>query len=140
MYTKGDLEEFFDSYVEAALWSSNDESTPAGGEPLDRNYTADDLTQRTEDEMVADCKQFLDKAWRLIEAAPAQIANYPRMEMAGFDFWLSRNGHGISFTDDWPHIEFDGAPIAEQLDEIAESFGSYNLFVDRGGKIHGSEG
>ena len=34
------LDRFTASYIEAALWSSMDESTPAGGEPMDAPATA----------------------------------------------------------------------------------------------------
>lgn len=132
-YSKGDLEDFFDSYVETAFWSSNDESDPdTGGEPLDKNYSPGDLVEDTEDEMAADCKKFLDKAWKILEEAPDSIHGYPMIEMAGHDFWLDRNGHGAGFHDYWPR------DLAEKLYKIAKSFGEYNLDVGDDGKIYGS--
>jgi hypothetical protein len=129
-YSKRDLEEFFDSYVETALWSSNDESDESGGEPLDDNYGPEDLSPRTEDKMVADCKKFLDRAWPLLEEAPSRIRGYPVMEAAGHDFWLTRNHHGAGFWDgDWPE------PLGEELTEIAHKFGETNLYVGENGEI-----
>ena len=52
-YSSVDLEDFVDSYIEAALWSTNDESDESGGEPLDQNYDSSDIAEETEDEMVA---------------------------------------------------------------------------------------
>jgi hypothetical protein len=37
------LDKFTTAYIEAALWSSMDESTPAGGQPMDANYTITDI-------------------------------------------------------------------------------------------------
>lgn len=36
------------------------------------------------------------------------------------DFWFTRNGHGVGF---WDRPEIYGEQLAEQLTEIAESFG-----------------
>ncbi|HYX21865.1 MAG TPA: hypothetical protein VFA98_13545 [Thermoanaerobaculia bacterium] len=130
-YSKGDLEDFFDAYVEAALWSSNDESDDSGGEPLDKNYGLSDLSRDTEKEMVADCKKFLDKAWKDLVWAPKEIRGYPMIEMAGHDFWLTRNGHGAGFWDgDWPR------ELGQQLTKISKSFGETNLYVGDDGKIY----
>jgi len=127
------LEDFFNAYVEAALWSSNDESDEQGGEPLDANYGPEDISQETEDEMVSDCKKFLDRAWEFIKEAPDQINGYPKIEMAGHDFWLTRNGHGAGFGDrDWPKN------IDDALRKIAKKFGEYNLYVGDDGQIYGS--
>ena len=132
-YTKGDLEDFFDSYVETALWSSNDESDESGGEPLDKNYGPGDLAGDAEDEMVADCKKFLDKAWGLLEEAPDEIRGYPKMEAAGHDFWLTRNGHGAGFWDgDWPR------DLGDKLTKISKGFGESNLYIGDDEKIYSS--
>ena len=41
--TSINLDAFTRAYVECALWSSNDESTPAGGDPMDSNYSIQDI-------------------------------------------------------------------------------------------------
>lgn len=41
------LDTFTKVYIETALWSSTDESTPQGGEPLDHNYSASDISEET---------------------------------------------------------------------------------------------
>jgi hypothetical protein len=133
MYSEADLEDFFDSYVGAALWSSNDESDESGGEPMDSNYGPEDIAEETEDKMVADCKKFLDKAWPILEEAPDEIGGEPRIEMAGYHFWLTRNGHGAGFWDGrWPK------EIGEKLTKLSKSFGEYNLYVGDDGVIYGS--
>jgi hypothetical protein len=133
MYSKRDLERFFDSYVVMALWSSNDESDESGGEPMEANYGPGDIAEETEDKMVADCKKFLDKAWPILEEAPDEIRDYAQMEAAGHDFWLTRNGHGAGFWDgDWPK------EIGTKLTKLSKSFGEFNLYVGDDGKIYGS--
>jgi hypothetical protein len=130
-YTKRDLEEFYDAYVETALWSSNDESDESGGEPMDRNYGVEDFAPSAEDKMVADCKRFLDRAWPILDEAPVRIHGRPKMEMAGYHFWLTRNGHGVSFEDgEWPE------DIAEKLTALSHKFHDVDLYVGDDGKIY----
>ena len=40
-----DIERFFAAYVQAALFSSNDESDDTGGRPLDANYEPSDIAR-----------------------------------------------------------------------------------------------
>ncbi len=135
-YTKGDLEDFFDSYVETALWSSNDESDESGGEPLDSNYGPEDLSEQAEDKMVADCKKFLDLAWPLLEQV-SSVRGYPVMEAAGHDFWLTRNGHGAGFWDgDWDEDGED--KLGDKLTKISKKFGETDLYVGDDGMIYAS--
>jgi len=55
------LDDFTLAYIEAALWSSNDDSTPQGGEPLDANYGIDDIDPDTLAEMIEDCQRFQEE-------------------------------------------------------------------------------
>ena len=82
------LDEFTHAYIEAALWSSTDESTPAGGEPMDANYTITDLAPETVERMKADCAAFQEQNWDDIQ---------DDVSLAGHDFWLTRNHHGPAF-------------------------------------------
>ena len=139
------LDEFVQAYVEAALWSSNDNADDSGGEPLDRNYDESDIAPETLAKMRADCAAFLvhKLGGRLIAIAerleakgkwslPAR-ADCTVMEYAGHDLWLSRNGHGCGFWDgDWPQ-----KGIAEGLDKLAQEFGSFDLYVGDDERIHG---
>jgi len=116
-----DADEFFNSYVETALWSSTDESNDRGGEPLDKNYDRGDITKAALKRMRKDTDAFVHAHAAMIEGKEAQ---------AGHDFWLNRNGHGAGFWDgDWPE------PDASILDKASKSFGEQNLYVSRG-KIH----
>lgn len=61
----------------------------------------------------ADCQAFLDKVFaRLPDFYPEN-----GWEQLGYDFWLTRRGHGCGFWDgDWPE------PDATVLTDIAHTF------------------
>lgn len=116
------FDEFLDAYIEAALWSTNDESDPSGGQPLDDNYSKDDLSPECLAQMTADCKAFF-------EAHSELFSN--DVTLAGHDFWLTRNHHGSGFWDsDW---EKD---IGETLTKASHAFGECNLYVGDDGQIY----
>ncbi len=123
------LDDFTTAYIEAALWSSTDNSREDGGDPLDDNYTPDDLTAATLASMQADCLKFQASNAEDIKAGSHQ-GRYPADEQAGHDFWLTRNGHGAGFWDgDWPE------PAASRLTASCKSFGTVDLYVGDDGRI-----
>lgn len=128
-----ELDEFTTAYIECALWSTNDESTPEGGEPLDRNYCFGCIAQETLDKMIADCKAFQDKQGHLLtEKNRSTVSQWSALELAGHDFWLSRNGHGANFLDgDWAD------DVAQQLYNASHSFGEFDLYVEHFHSVYG---
>jgi hypothetical protein len=126
------LDEFTKAYIEAALFSTNDESDEAGGDPLDDNYGVEHIDSETLASIVADCALFQEyyKEWMTED-----FCTYSRcsaLEYAGHDFWLTRCGHGAGFWDgDWKE------PAETILTEGAKSFGDFYLEVGDDGKIHG---
>lgn len=121
-----------DAYVETALWSSMDESDDRGGDPMDANYSADDIRPDTLERMRRDIGSFLLANIADIESADVRTVKYDRIERAAHDFWLTRNGHGAGFWDgDWSD------PQADRLTNAAKAFGEYNLYIGDDGKIHG---
>jgi hypothetical protein len=115
-------DKFLQAYIVAALWSSMDESTPEGGDPLDKNYGPDDLAPQTLKTMKADCNTFQ------VENAK-DIAGHE--EQAGHDFWLTRNGHGAGYFDgDWPE------PAATRLTTASHRFGEVNLYIGDDNNIY----
>ena len=125
------MQSFFDAYVEAALWSSTDESRPDGGDPLDKNYVPSDIARETFEKMRADCERFQTEHEEYLTAENTST-RYGVDAQAGHDFWLTRNGHGCGFWDgDWTE------PAATTLTEAAHKFGSYDLYVGDDGKIYG---
>lgn len=115
------LDVFTHHYIEAALWSSTDNADDSGGEPLDANYDIDDIEQTALAKMIEDCRQF--------QADHADLIG-DRLERAGHDFWLTRNGHGAGFWDgDWPE------PAATVLTESSQAWGEVDLYVTDTGKV-----
>jgi len=117
------LHRFTDSYIEAALWSTNDESDEGGGRPLDENYGEDDIDPGTMEQMEQDCESFY--------GANAELwTDEHDDEKAGVDFWLTRNGHGAGYWDG-DYTEGD------KLTKAAEAFGEFNLYVGDDGLVYG---
>ena len=97
MITREQLDDFTRAYIEAALWSTNDDATHRGGEPIDGNYGIDDIDPDTLAKMADDCRRFQEE-----NAADLALYDHPQWtaaELGGHDFWLTRNGHGCGFWD-----------------------------------------
>lgn len=125
-------ESFFDAYVITALWSSNDESTPDGGEPFDANYTESDIAPEALAAMRADCDRFYAANATDLECDGVTFGpDFDQDGRAGHDFWLTRNGHGAGFWDgDWPE------PQATRLTDAAHAFGERDLYLGDDGRIY----
>lgn len=117
------LDKHATQYLETALWSTNDDSTPAGGVPMDDNYCVADIDPATVRQAIEDCRRFANEAGEMLE-------EHPDPTMWPHDFWLTRNGHGAGFWDgDWP-INGDA------LTELAKTFGEVFLYVGDDGAIY----
>ena len=113
----------FDAYVECALWSSTDESTPSGGYPLDRNYSREDIDADALKAMRAEVDDFLAHL-------PAGTDEFDDGQL-GHDFWLTRNRHGAGFWDgDWPE------KLGRELTDRAHGYGDAGLYVGDDGRIY----
>jgi len=116
------LDDFTLAYIECALWSSNDESTPEGGVPLDSNYGIHDLHPDALAAITDDCRKFQKEH-------AADISG--DLSAAGHDFWLTRNGHGAGFWDgDWPK------DAGDRLTAASEKLGEVYLYVGDDGKLY----
>lgn len=125
-----DLDTFLDHYIVCALWSSHDESRDDGGDPLDRNYSADDLAPDALAEMREDCRAFMDSdAWHA-----AHRGDFWTLEQGGHDFWLTRNGHGAGFWDRYSGGE--GEAHGDALSDLSKTFGECCLCVGEDGRIY----
>jgi hypothetical protein len=116
------MDSFTRAYFETALWSSTDESNDQGGDPLDDNYSIDDISPETRTEMISDCADFQERYSKLLVESGMDFSR------AGHNFWLSRNGHGAGFFDD----------DQDELQEAAKSYGEFTLYVGDDGQIHGT--
>lgn len=127
-----DLDAFTQAYIEAAFFSTTDESDETGGDYLDNNYDFNDLDSETLQAMFDDCRRFQEENAADLEAANEYITyEWGAYAQAGHDFWLTRNGHGCGFWDgDWPNDMGDRLTIA------AEAHGQFYLYVGDDGKIY----
>lgn len=126
------LDDFARAYVECALWASTDESTEAGGEPMDANYGVEDIAAETLSKMAEECRRFQ-------EANAADLALYNHgewtaAELGGHDFWLTRNGHGAGF---WDRTDCLPKRARDRLTAAAEKAGERHLYVGDDGMIYG---
>lgn len=110
-------------YLVTALWSSCDEND----DPMDDNYSIEDLSPEALENAQRDCAEFLKKAEKRIKGFdPGEIDSH-----FGHDFWLTRNHHGAGFWDgDYPEF-------GDELTEISHEFGEVDLYVGDDGKIYG---
>jgi len=117
------LDPFTAAYFECALWSSNDESTPEGGEPFDSNYNFSDIAPEAVVQMKKDCREFQKIYAKLMEGLEP--------DWCGHDFWLTRNHHGAGFWD-------RGYPkeISDGLTKACHAFGECNLYLGDNKKIY----
>ncbi len=128
------LDSFTRQYLETMLWSTNDESTPSGGRPLDDNYTIDDITPEALAQAVADCERFRAENAGALEAAEEWLAGRggdgDATTTAAHLFWLNRNGHGCGFWE-------GDSEACESLSKACEAFGECWPYLGDNGQIYG---
>lgn len=128
------LDAFTSQYLETMLWSTNDESNDRGGDPLDDNYSIDDIAPEALAQAVADCERFRAENAGALEAAHEWLAtrsgDLDADGTAAHLFWLNRNGHGCGF---W---EGDGE-ACESLSKACKAFGKLWPYVGGDGLIYG---
>jgi len=120
---------FVNSYIKTALYSSNDESDDSGRNPLDDNYCRSDIAEESITEMIYDCRKFLEQYGHMI--TPENCLNGECFEHAGRDFWYTRNHHGAGFWDgDWAD------DVEDLLTKASQTFGGCDLYIGDDGKIY----
>ncbi len=125
--------DFVAAYIEAALWSSSDQSDDQGGAPLEDNYDTSDIDPEAMQQIIEDCQRFQQENEADLEEYYELIATNPEWnseEYAGHDFWLTRNGHGAGFWDR------EVGDVGDRLSEAAEAFGEVDLYVGDDGRLY----
>lgn len=117
---------FLSGYIECALWSSNDESTPAGGEPFDANYSPDDIAFGALLSMARDCSAFIKGNSEALDEYVREFS----WANAGHDFWLTRNGHGAGFWDRGV------GELGRRLTDASKSWGTSDLYLGDDRRIY----
>jgi hypothetical protein len=114
------IDQTLSHYIACALWSSTEED----GSPLDRFFSADDISPDAIAQMRSECRDFIRHSLPLLREYPQGC------EQLGHDFWLTRNGHGAGF---WDRGLGD---LGDKLSAAAKTFGSSDLYVGDDGLLY----
>ena len=123
------LNEFILGYVTCAIWASIGDDE----QPLDEKYDGDDIAPETRKAMEKDCEKFIAENEAVLGDYAEIIGSHPEYsesEVAGHDFWLTRNGHGAGFWDRGI------GETGDKLTEASKGFGEVNLYVGDDGKLY----
>ena len=108
-------------YLEALLWAESD-----GEDPLDKNYSIDDLSS----ELVEKSKKDIEKFVAAVEKDGVDLSAHSP-EQIGHDLLLTRNYHGAGFWDgDYEE------PDESIFDKAAKSLREVQPYVGDDGKIY----
>lgn len=118
-------------YLETVLWIENDESDERGGEPLDRNYSVNDFSPEARARAQRDLDMFQFEMQSVLDAI-GDDADALDLDSWPYDFWLTRNGHGVGF---WDRPERYG-PLADVLTALAKRAGELHAYVGDDGQVH----
>jgi hypothetical protein len=120
-----ELDSFARAYIEALFF------TEAG--PDGEFTTEHELAPEAIAKIKADCDKFQELAGELTSNGCTRSNEYSDWEMAGHDFWFTRNGHGVGFWDgDWPEV-------GDKLTAISKGFGEVWAYFGDDGFIYLSE-
>jgi len=115
-------EEFIKAYVIAAMWAAPQLDEEEN--PLDE-YDFSDLSVEAMTQCEEDCDKFLAQMDSMPEYHNDE---YSDAEMAGHDFFLTRNGHGAGF---WSR---NLGEVGDKLTELSKTFNNFDLY-DAGGIV-----
>lgn len=112
-----ELETFKQAFFEALYFTDTGEDD----QPPQEADLSPELRDRCEDE----CERFFARS------GLAGVYGKQAIELAGHDFWLTRNGHGAGFWDgDWHE------PKATYLTALSDEFGPVETYLGDDGMIY----
>ncbi len=126
--TVKEFDEFLNGYIGAMLGTEVGDDD----EPLDRDYSVEDIDGDSYEKAKSDCLTFLFSAAWMIRQERRLDYRWTNFEMAGHDLLLTRNHHGAGFWEeaDWP-------AYGSKLDRLVEDmFKEINAYVGDDGKIY----
>lgn len=133
-------DDFARGYLKCAVWLGAElpEGHPDADSSKNDDLSESDLAPDTIRAMLKDCASFQEKAADLLAQAYARDGygkpgEYSAEEMAGHDFWLTRNGHGAGF---WDRDALSEGDLGDKLSAIAKTFGESNLYQGDDGGIY----
>lgn len=119
--TRPCLDGFTRAYLACVLFTDNDDSE----DPLDRNYSIEDFSEDSVKQAIADCAAFQILMERELTDGPTDD------KQAGYDFWFTRNRHGVGYCDRRYAKDAEAALV-----EMAHRFGEVWSTVGDDGEIH----
>lgn len=126
-----DVEILAAAYLEAALWSTHNEffDDDETGEETENLL---DSRYEPSDEMLnhfhAECEAFIERARSLLELVERE--NGYSLDKAGYDFWMTQSGSGVSFSDRGL------GDAGDELSAIARTFSEDTVYVGDDNLIH----
>lgn len=99
--SEGDVDDVLSGYLEAILFTENDNEDPEGGESLDRNYCVDDFDTEFVEKARRMCRMFVaENADDLVATADmVPRGEWSPWEHHGHDIWMTSRGLGVGFWD-----------------------------------------
>lgn len=132
--TQPTLDEFTSSYIEAILWSTinvDHETGDSVGQYLDSDYGVEDIDPECLTKIIEECKDFQEKNKEYLKEEYLLEEGFTVLDMAGYDFWMTRSESGGGFNDgDW---EKESGNI---LYQSAKSYKIQNFYPGGDGKIY----
>lgn len=128
-----DLDKFTLGYLETSLWATLDENDL----PLDQDHDLTDFPGAELRRAADECRKFQEDNAELIERALeagfSHGPDYGPEGHLGYDFFLTRNGHGAGFWDgDYPN------DIGDLLTAAAKKFKESKPYVGDDGGLYWS--
>jgi len=130
--TQEDLVEILKGYLEAAIWTEEDQLNDDNSVIDDENdsdlkkFTIEDLDDNSKLQAYSDIKKFMEAAGK--DAISEAIDDNGLFQL-GMDIWLTRNHHGAGFFDHSYYHE-------SELTEAAHSLGEVDLYLGDDLKIY----
>ena len=100
------------------------------------NYEIEDIEPDTLARMEADCRAFQEENEETFEAIFSECEWYSN-EIAGHDYWLTRNGHGAGFWDRYYGVNAELRAAFKVLTDSA-GYHPFNFYIGDDGKVYGS--
>ena len=123
------LQDFINGYLTCAIWSSNNWDNVVGDnpEPLDKTHSIEDIAPQTLAGLTAECQTFYEANNHLWH--DLKRGEWSADELAGHDFWLTRNGHGTGFWD-------RGIEHGKELTKLCKAYKEIDLYVGDDNQIY----
>ena len=114
---------FIQGYLGCVLWAETDNSSEDGGDPLDANYEVSDFAESAMQEAQGDCRDFIEANRADLLRYVDKVGSQDPWFSAGFDFWLTRTGHGTGYWDR------GNDKVFTRLTAASKPYGSVDAYV-----------